>query len=299
MIFQNVMKVATSQNMKNLHDIDQKLIMLTDFIENGRQKCSVYFPQQIDDVTVFTNSTDHTQLIYDNAHNIYNNVPNDYLNIKCNYFLVKNVGICQKNGYSKRKLHVIYFCQEATTDTFNSFSFMVYHYWFPDWPDHRSPEDINVLLDMSLDILDNDCSLDFPSTTQETECSKENNKLSALPVIHCSAGIGRTGCLLAILNGLSQMRLHSIPNSPNNRVIHQKPTQWSRDNQEGDATGRQDDDVVKQSCRILNTDRQVTVDILGIVCNLRLQRGGMVQNSEQYELIHRALCLYEQKYNKI
>uniref|UniRef100_T1DN56 protein-tyrosine-phosphatase n=1 Tax=Anopheles aquasalis TaxID=42839 RepID=T1DN56_ANOAQ len=37
------------------------------------------------------------------------------------------------------------------------------------------------------------------------------------------------------------------------------------------------------------------VDILGIVCNLRLQRGGMVQNSEQYELIHRALCLYLEK----
>jgi len=36
----------------------------------------------------------------------------------------------------------------------------------------------------------------------------------------------------------------------------------------------------------------IFVDVLGIVCNLRLQRGGMVQNSEQYELIHRAICLY-------
>lgn len=41
--------------------------------------------------------------------------------------------------------------------------------------------------------------------------------------------------------------------------------------------------------------QQLSVDILGIVCNLRLQRGGMVQNSEQYELIHRALCLYQKR----
>lgn len=40
----------------------------------------------------------------------------------------------------------------------------------------------------------------------------------------------------------------------------------------------------------------VAVDVLGIVSNLRLQRGGMVQNSEQYELIHRALCLYHQRF---
>lgn len=40
----------------------------------------------------------------------------------------------------------------------------------------------------------------------------------------------------------------------------------------------------------------VSVDVLGIVSNLRLQRGGMVQNSEQYELIHRALCLYHERY---
>jgi protein tyrosine phosphatase len=39
----------------------------------------------------------------------------------------------------------------------------------------------------------------------------------------------------------------------------------------------------------------IKVDILRIVCNLRLCRGGMVQNSEQYELIHRTLCLYQER----
>jgi protein tyrosine phosphatase len=202
MVYQNIVKVATSHNIDNLHTIQQKLVMLTDFIESGRQKCSVYFPYQADDILVFTNSAEHTHLIHENADNIFANVPNDVLNIRCNYFIVKNCGICQKKGYSKRKLQVIYSCQEPSGDNFKTDSFFVHHYWFPDWPDHRSPDDISVLLEMSLDILDDDCSSDFE---QEQETA---NDLSALPIVHCSAGIGRTGCLLAILNGLSQMRLN-------------------------------------------------------------------------------------------
>lgn len=69
-----------------------------------------------------------------------------------------------------------------------------------------------------------------------------------------SAGIGRTGCLAALLNGICQMRVN-ITNSDSN------PSPG-------------------------------IVDILGIVCNLRLQRGGMIQNSEQYELIHRVLARF-------
>lgn len=77
-----------------------------------------------------------------------------------------------------------------------------------------------------------------------------------------SAGIGRTGCVIGILNGLRQLK-QSYLSTPS----------------DGASNGK-----------------NASVDILGIVSNLRLQRGGMVQNSEQYELIHRALCLYHQRY---
>lgn len=78
--------------------------------------------------------------------------------------------------------------------------------------------------------------------------------------IYSSAGIGRTGCVAAILNGIRQMRTSYL--------------------------------AAASKCA---TASHVSVDVLGIVSNLRLQRGGMVQNSEQYELIHRALCLYHQR----
>jgi len=139
-------------------------------------------------------------------------------------------------------------------------SFYCHHYWFPDWPDHRSPDDIDVLLDMSLHLLDDSDEWKGVDATNATA-----DVILPLPVIHCSAGIGRTGCFAAILNGLRQMRTSVVQNASTTV---------------GSAAGG-----------------QLSVDILGIVCNLRLQRGGMVQNSEQYELIHRALCLYQKRLN--
>ncbi|XP_066149181.1 receptor-type tyrosine-protein phosphatase S-like [Euwallacea fornicatus] len=81
-------------------------------------------------------------------------------------------------------------------------------------------------------------------SSSERKKSAENIRLPI--VCHCSAGIGRTGCFLAILNGIQQLRSNS------------------------------------------------NVDILAILCSLRLNRGGMVQTAEQYELIHRVLSLYNE-----
>ncbi|BES91895.1 PTPc [Nesidiocoris tenuis] len=64
-------------------------------------------------------------------------------------------------------------------------------------------------------------------------------------IVHCSAGIGRTGCFIAICIGVNQL--------------------------------------LSENC----------VDILGMVCRMRYDRGGMVQTAEQYEFIHRALAMFE------
>ncbi|VDD80288.1 unnamed protein product [Mesocestoides corti] len=63
-------------------------------------------------------------------------------------------------------------------------------------------------------------------------------------VVHCSAGVGRTGCFIALCIGCEQ---------------------------------------------ICNEGK---VDVLGIVSRLRLDRGGMVENSEQYTFLHAALCIF-------
>ncbi|XP_058415172.1 receptor-type tyrosine-protein phosphatase R [Diceros bicornis minor] len=107
----------------------------------------------------------------------------------------------------------------------------VKHYWYTSWPDHKTPDSAQPLLQLMLDV--------------------EEDRLASSGrgpvVVHCSAGIGRTGCFIATSIGCQQLK------------------------EEG------------------------TVDALSIVCQLRVDRGGMVQTSEQYEFVHHALCLYESR----
>ncbi|VVC87704.1 unnamed protein product, partial [Leptidea sinapis] len=236
----------------------QKIVMLTDFLENNRPKCERYFPLDLNEEIEIC-------------------CPDCAEGVERPSFLIKNMGMIKKCGYTIRSLDVRY-------NEENSESITVYHYWFHSWADHKCPKDANALLNLSLDVLRDDvynfseCSDETdekckcndspkpdskfvfpPLEAQNTPCQIKVEKIkisspisfssenqSPPTIVHCSAGIGRTGCLIAILNGIKQL------------TIEQK------------------------------------VDVLGIVCNMRLNRGGMVQNSEQYELIHKVLCLFEQ-----
>lgn len=319
--------------------------MLTNFIENNRQKCEKYFPLELNEEVSF-HSPEYCE------GNFF-----DDLQTSTNCFSIKNCGMIKKPGYTIRKLDVRFRKNVKVDDKGDagvgsdnagaesdfagvesdnagaksdfegvgsdnagvesdiadvkcdvesdnaevksdlaedksefkvksdsgdeSESVIVYHYWFHNWADHKCPKDVNALLNLSLDVL-KDTTYDFDSVEDENDelckCNdspKVTSKFVFPPleaqtspcevkvivstpldfsveqrlpptIVHCSAGIGRTGCLIAILNGIKQL-----------------------------------------------TNEQ-KVDVLGIVCNMRLNRGGMVQNSEQYELIHKVLCLFEQ-----
>ncbi|KAM4677202.1 receptor-type tyrosine-protein phosphatase R isoform 2-T2 [Discoglossus pictus] len=108
---------------------------------------------------------------------------------------------------------------------------IVKHYWYTSWPDHKTPDSAQPLLQLMLDVEEDRKS--FPGRGPS--------------VVHCSAGIGRTGCFIATSIGCSQLKEKGI------------------------------------------------VDALSIVCQLRMDRGGMVQTSEQYQFVHHALSLYESR----
>ncbi|XP_005358102.1 receptor-type tyrosine-protein phosphatase R isoform X2 [Microtus ochrogaster] len=107
----------------------------------------------------------------------------------------------------------------------------VKHYWYTSWPDHKTPDSAQPLLQLMLDV-------------EEDRLASEGR---GPVVVHCSAGIGRTGCFIATSIGCQQLKEEGV------------------------------------------------VDALSIVCQLRVDRGGMVQTSEQYEFVHHALCLYESR----
>lgn len=388
---------------KSLHQYYQKIVMLTNFMENNRQKCSIYFPVDLNEIFISTardevvqptamfgdfintilNSSFQNNLAKSNAKRpkepiqvitmdtikakvgteLENQLPHN-----SSFFVIKNIGIVRKNGFSIRKLIILYCTKFVECVNYLYINkFFCYHYWYPDWPDHRSPRDINTLLDISLHVMNlGKCESEFevfddgestPPThinSQSIELYQQDifNAVQPLPVVHCSAGIGRTGCMTAILNGIRQVRqslAYSLTSMATNAarqastlqalspvdfrlpkqfveeestLTHPLPTdidcsftrntlvyiryilkmeQKLKETTSPAPAPAADIDRMKNyvgpswvlpSLAELPKMSNIFVDILGIVCNLRLQRGGMVQNSEQYELIHRAICLY-------
>ncbi|XP_068162667.1 receptor-type tyrosine-protein phosphatase R [Antennarius striatus] len=103
------------------------------------------------------------------------------------------------------------------------------HYWYTSWPDHKTPDSTMPLLQLAADV----------------EADRRMVAAGGPVIVHCSAGIGRTGCFIATTIGCRQLQLEGV------------------------------------------------VDVLGITCQLRADRGGMIQTCEQYEFVHHALSLYE------
>ncbi|XP_062921625.1 receptor-type tyrosine-protein phosphatase R-like isoform X1 [Mobula hypostoma] len=129
------------------------------------------------------------------------------------------------DGYSVRDLSIKHSKQSRS----------VRHYWYSSWPDHKTPDTAQSLLDL----------------VQEVEGSRQIAGNRGPTVVHCSAGIGRTGCFIATSIGCQQLK---------------------------------------------ETNK---VDILGIVCQMRIDRGGMIQTSEQYQFLHQTLYLYQKNHSQI
>lgn len=124
-----------------------------------------------------------------------------------------------------------YYTVRSLTLKYGSQSRTMKHYWYTSWPDHKTPDSAQPLLQLMLDV----------------EKDRLASPSGGPVIVHCSAGIGRTGCFIATSIGCRQLREEGV------------------------------------------------VDALNIVCQLRVDRGGMVQTSEQYEFVHHALSLYERK----
>ncbi|KAK4878654.1 hypothetical protein RN001_011160 [Aquatica leii] len=242
------------------------IVMLTGLIEKGKSKCELYFPlgKSSDAVSYYkittTRPQDRFTFVASNLQKLESEVVSfEELNevkfgkYKITFCKKENLGECalrqfnlSKNDVDVRRIH---------------------HYWFSTWQDHKmaNPEEV---LEIALHILEltGDGRVPDNNNRNNKECGqmvtsicgnhnlskvREKSRQATSPiVVHCSAGIGRTGCFLAILNGIQQLRSN------------------------------------------------FNVDVLAILCSLRLNRGGMVQTAEQYELIHRVLSLYTDRMQK-
>uniref|UniRef100_A0A8C3FQB5 protein-tyrosine-phosphatase n=1 Tax=Chrysemys picta bellii TaxID=8478 RepID=A0A8C3FQB5_CHRPI len=109
------------------------------------------------------------------------------------------------------------------------------HYWYTSWPDQKTPDQAPALLQLVREV------------EEAMQCAEEKN---APVIVHCSAGIGRTGCFIATSICCKQLKYEGI------------------------------------------------TDILRTTCQLRLDRGGMIQTCEQYQFVHHVMSLYEKQLSR-
>ncbi|XP_063145439.1 tyrosine-protein phosphatase non-receptor type 5 [Candoia aspera] len=109
------------------------------------------------------------------------------------------------------------------------------HYWYTSWPDQKTPDQAPPLLQLVQEV------------EEAMHCAEEKN---APIIVHCSAGIGRTGCFIATSICCKQWKNEGV------------------------------------------------VDILRTTCQLRLDRGGMIQTCEQYQFVHHVMSLYEKQFTR-
>ncbi|XP_066488290.1 tyrosine-protein phosphatase non-receptor type 5 [Tiliqua scincoides] len=109
------------------------------------------------------------------------------------------------------------------------------HYWYTSWPDQKTPDQAPPLLQLVQEV---------------EEAIKSAEEKNAPIIVHCSAGIGRTGCFIATSICCKQLKSEGV------------------------------------------------VDILGTTCQLRLDRGGMIQTSEQYQFVHHVMSLFEKQFSR-
>ncbi|XP_061617721.1 tyrosine-protein phosphatase non-receptor type 5 isoform X1 [Phyllopteryx taeniolatus] len=139
-------------------------------------------------------------------------------------------GVRERQHYTARHITLKAPRRMPTHTDFGPRTHTLLHYWFTSWPDHKTPDATLPLLQLMDDV----------------EAARRA-AASGPVIVHCSAGIGRTGCFIAASVGARQLAAEGA------------------------------------------------VDVLAITCQLRLDRGGMIQTAEQYQFVHHALSLYESR----
>ncbi|CAH0485990.1 unnamed protein product [Peronospora farinosa] len=123
---------------------------------------------------------------------------------------------------------------------------VIRHLQLITWPDHGVLRDFKVVAPL------------LDAVNRYTREASRTHKVKARVVVHCSAGIGRSGTFIAIDILLKQLH----------RVLTEKS------------------DSVEEKTRAM----QLAVDIPRVVHRLRSQRPGMVQTPEQYQMVYQYLA---------
>lgn len=192
------------------------IVMLTQTVEGGREKCAQYIPFDLESPTFSFTSVESDPFV-DRKED---EQPDDAFSGTIT-LTESSYNEDLRSKVSKLELRV------------GSETKPVWHFLFAGWSDFNKPEGA-----------DRDALLGLTNFTAEKALSPSNPR-----IVHCSAGVGRTGTFIALDHLLRELR----------------------------------------SGKLLNTDDETTDAIFDTVDQLREQRMMMVYNDIQYQFIHDVL----------
>lgn len=199
------------------------IVMVTRLKENN-EKCEVYWPQAMDG----------TKRVMEEDEELSRREEDEEETSAFGRFLLRVKDIQEKDGFTVTDMEIQLGSEHRP----------VRHYWFTSWPDHHIPQCTAPLLMLVDEVETYRKSLVPPTGPQPIT---EPGFGSGPIIVHCSAGIGRTGCFIAGSIGCQQLR----------------------------ESGQ--------------------VDVLETVCQMRLDRGGMIQTTEQYQFLYSTLAQYSRQ----
>lgn len=240
------------------------ICMVTNMVENGKQKCFQYFPESIESPVTFqigkhgnsktrnkeTETEIYTQEITVKCTKVQKISSDGEVVIIMRTFDIFIVGENEQDKTGKKS-------KDKTTPTHVH---TVTHLHYTIWPDHGVPAKLGTLVQLS--------NLISEYTNKAYDTTK-----NSIPLVHCSAGVGRTGTIIA-LNSL----LHYSTHSPQNNIRHLSVNNTHNTNRSVHNPNKSDNDP--NSCL-----DALCENVCDVITQMRTQRMDMVQTAAQYAAI--------------
>ncbi|GME90494.1 hypothetical protein B5S31_g1992 [[Candida] boidinii] len=244
------------------------IVMVTPLFENGREKCYKYWP--------------NNELEISNKNGFEHGLKIKHLETK------------ELDHFTLNKFDVIpVFDSEIDTTTINGSlpkTKKCYHLYYNGWEDFSAPESLDPIISLcqTVAIIRSKSVSQYPINNCTTNMTNSCPPMSDPTIVHCSAGVGRSGTFITFDYFFSAYLVDIL----NSEFSQLQPSDSTTTNNILNTTTDTKDTTTANDLNGTQVSSSVYDPIYEIVSSLREQRIMMVQRSEQFLFIYKSLSDY-------